>query len=512
MNQKKLAYILKHIPFHLFLFSVFPALALLAINLGETDIRVVLRPLIASILIGLLIFLGSKLLMKNWQKAALYASFALLMFFSYGHVYQIVEDVRIFGFLIGRHRFVIIFWGATLFLGTILILKKVREPEKYTPILNLVSLILVLFQIGQITIYQVKKGISLERAQTTASEALLLPNPPKILPDVYLIILDMYGRADALDAHYGYDNNEFISQLEEVGFYVADCGHSNYAATALSLASQLNLNYLDALLDDINLESTSYLIKNSRVRMAFEEMGYTSIAFNTGFGWANVSDSDIYLDKPPDPILWNIDPFEQMFLEGTLVRPFLDYYISLGLGELKYFDTPNEMKAQRTRLVLDHLNLIPEMSGPKFTYAHIMMPHPPHVFNADGSVNLQASKFSDDKVEFKIQLDYLNPQILEIVKRIIDSSEPSPIIILEGDHGLFDFQRTSNLIALYFPNRSTGSFYPQLSLVNTFRLLFNQYFGTEFPLLEDRSYSRLGRDNYAYDPNPVKEWNPACIP
>jgi hypothetical protein len=501
---------IKRLPFHILLLSVFPALALLTNNLGQTDIWIVHRPLIVSLLIGILFFLVARLLVRNWQKASLWTSLAVIMFFSYGHVYQIVEDFLLFGFLIGRHRYLVIFWGAMFMLGTWLIFRKIRNLDEITHILNLVSLILVLFQIGQIASYQIRKSISYKQAQAAISDALLSPNDPENIPDVYLIVLDMYGREDALDTHYQYDNSEFITQLEEVGFYVADCARSNYSSTVLSLASQLNMEYLDVLIDDVNLESASYLIRNSTVRMAFEEIGYTSIAFNTGFGWANVDGSEIYLEKPPDPILWQIDPFEQLFIEGSLVRPLLDYYISLGLGEIKYFDTFNEMKAQRTRMVLDHLNLIPQMNGPKFVYAHLLIPHPPHVFNIDGSVNLQADQHSDDKFEFEIQLEYLNPQIIEIVKKIIDQSNPSPIIILEGDHGLLDFQRTSILNAIYFPNSGDEVFYPQISLVNTFRLLFNEYFGTDFPMLDDYSYKHLGKDFYAYVPH--EEWNPACMP
>ncbi len=503
---------IKHLPFHVSLLSVFPALALLSNNLGQTSLWVVHRPLIVSLLIGILFFLVAFLLVRNWQKASLWTSLAVVMFFSYGHIYQIVEGIQLSGFLIGRHRYLVIFWGAMFILGTWFIFRKIRESNEITLILNLVSLILVLFQIGQIASYQIRKSISSEQAQEAISKTLLLPNDPESLPDVYLIILDMYGREDALDAHYNYDNSEFISQLKEIGFYVADCARSNYATTALSLASQLNLDYLDVLIDDVNLESTSYLIRNSTVRRAFEEIGYISIAYDTGYEWANVSTSDIYIENPQDPILWNIDPFEHLFIEGTILRPLLDYYVSLDLGEIKYFDTPNEMKAQRIRMVLDHLNLIPQMNGPKFVYAHILMPHPPHVFNIDGSVNLQASPYTDDKIEFGIQLDYLNPQIIEIVKRIIDKSNPGPIIILEGDHGLFDFERTSILNAIYFPDSVDEVFYPQISLVNTFRLVFNEYFGTDFPLLDDRSYGRLGGDNYAYVPHPHEEWNPACMP
>lgn len=501
---------LSRIPFHVFLISVFPAFALLVNNLGESDLSIIQRPLVLSIPIGLLFLFAGRVLAKDWQKAGMWATFSVVMFFSYGHIYQIVEDISLFGIVVGRHRYLVILWGAAFLLGSWL-LRKFQGARESTPIINLVSLFLVLFQVIQIAAYQINKYVSRNRAQTTVSENLITSiNPPDKLPDIYLIILDMYGREDALASHYGYDNHGFISQLRDVGFYVADCARSNYGTTALSLSSQLNLDYIDALLDVANVESTSYLIKNSAVRLALENVGYTSIAFNTGFVWANVENSNIYINKPPDPLLWNVDPFEKIFLEGTLVRPFFDFYISQGIGELQYFETPNEMKAQRTQFVLDYLRLLPQMGGPKFVDAHILMPHPPHVFNADGTINIQATANSDDKNEFRIQLDYLNPRIIEIVKRIINRSEPDPIILLEGDHGLFDFERTSNLIALYLPEVSEEVLYPHITLVNTFRIIFNQVLGTDFDLLEDRSYTREGDDNYAYDPNPLKEWNPDC--
>ena len=503
---------IKRLPLHIFLVSVFPSLALLSNNLGQTRLSVVHRPLIVSILIGLLLFLIARLFVKNWGKASLWTSFSILMFFSYGHIYQVVEDIQIFGFLIGRHRYLILIWVTLFFVGTLFILRRIKEVDEVTLILNLISLILIVFQLGQIAFYQIRKNVSKRMAETAVSDSVLIPEKPVNLPDVYLIVLDMYGREDALKVHYNYDNSEFLSHLQGLGFYVADCARSNYAVTVLSLASQLNLDYLDVLLETVDLESTSYLIKYSKVRKAFEEIGYTSIAFKTYYSWLNVDDSEIYIDKPYNPFLSNIDPFEKLFIEGTALRPFFDYYISLGFGEIEWFDTFYEMKAQRIRIILDHLWSFPQMDGPKFVYAHIMVPHPPHVFNRDGTVNLENDKYRSDKIEFQIQLDYMNPQIIEILRNIIENSDPEPIIILEGDHGLFEFERTTILNALYFPNRDVEIFYPQISLVNTFRLLFNEYFGTDFPLLEDYSYMRSQNNDYKYNPNPHEEWNPACIP
>lgn len=499
-----------NLPFHILLLAIFPALALLVNNLGQTALWVVRRPLIVSVLIGLLFFLVAWLLIRQCQKASLWTAWALVMFFSYGHLYRIVEDFQLFGFLLGRHRYLVILWGVVFILGTWLILRKIQVSEEIIKVINFISLILVLFQIGQIVLYQYRKGVSQQQAQASLSDPFLSPGDPANMPDVYLIILDMYGREDALEEYYEYDNREFLSQLEEMGFYVADCGRSNYSNTALSLASQLNMEYIDVLLDDVNLEATSYLIKNSTVRMALEEIGYTTIAFETGVGWADPDEADIFYTRPPiEHVVTSLEPFEVMFVEGTIGWLFLDYYISLNLEEFKYVETPVEAKAQRTLMVLDYLRLLPAMEGPKFVHAHMIIPHPPHVFNLDGSVNLQAEQV-EDKIGLSIQLDYLNPQILEIVEKIIDNSSPDPIVILEGDHGFGNLQRNSILNALYLPDGGVETLYPQISLVNTFRVMFNQYFGTNLSLLEDLSYKHIGDDSFEYAPQ--EEWNLACIP
>ena len=339
--------IIINLPFFIFFLAVFPALALLVNNLGQTALWVVRRPLIASVLIGVLFFVLAWLLVREWQKASLLTAWALVMFFSYGHLYRIIEDFQLFGFLIGRHRYLVVVWGAVFILGIWLILRKVQVSEEIIKALNLISLILVLFQVGQIAHYEYQKGIAQRQAQASLSDPFLTPGDPASQPDIYLIILDMYGRADALEEYYQYDNREFLSKLEEQGFYVADCGRSNYSNTALSLASQLNMQYVDALLDEVNLETSSYLLRNSAVRLALEEIGYKTVAFETGAVWANPEGVDIFYSRPPtEHVVTSLEPFEVLFVEGTLGWLFLDYYISQNLEAYQFVETPIEAKAQ----------------------------------------------------------------------------------------------------------------------------------------------------------------------
>ena len=80
-----------------------------------------------------------------------------------------------------------------------------------------------------------------------------------------------------------------------------------------------------------------------------------------------------------------------------------------------------------------------------------------------------------------------------------------PIIILQGDHGTqtllkkyddnWDNQndesiteRMSIFNAYYLPDQNTELIYDSITPVNSFRLILNAYFNTNYELLEDKSY------------------------
>ena len=44
------------------------------------------------------------------------------------------------------------------------------------------------------------------------------------LPDIYVVLLDAYPRADTLDNDFGYDNSPFLDGLRAEGFDVAEFG------------------------------------------------------------------------------------------------------------------------------------------------------------------------------------------------------------------------------------------------------------------------------------------------
>ena len=91
----------------------------------------------------------------------------------------------------------------------------------------------------------------------------------------------------------------------------------------------------------------------------------------------------------------------------------------------------------------------------------------------------------------------------------MQTSPNPPVIVIQGDHGPAPFdvieRRMKILNVYYFPDNTEG-LYPTITPVNTFRLIFNKYFGQKYPVLEDRSlYSAYDVPyNYEEIPNDCK--------
>lgn len=156
--------------------------------------------------------------------------------------------------------------------------------QTLTEVLNIAVLALLLVQLVRIAVFEVRVSIAQAHADQDAAETTFLqPEDMADLPDVYFILLDKYARSDALEETSDYDNTDFVEGLQGLGFWVAGCSRSNYAFTVMSLASELNLNYVYNLTDSPNLKTTSALIQNNLVHQAFEELGYTTVAFDMGY-------------------------------------------------------------------------------------------------------------------------------------------------------------------------------------------------------------------------------------
>lgn len=505
---------IKSTPYYPFLFVLYPLLALLGFNISEVSVNVVWRPmgvlLLAMIVVMILLFI----LMRNWHRAAISASILSLLFFTYGHAYLYLKAIQIAGVIIGRHRQLLPVWMGLALMGGWWAWKKLKHPESFAPTLNFIAAFLLVFPIYQIT-SSVLHDSSIRRSTSSQLKDVTADLPLGYAPDIYYILLDAYGRADSLQDIFGYDNTEFIHNLESKGFYVAHCAQSNYAETVLSLSSSLNFNYLDEMNGNVNENSRDLSVflvmgQYNQARKKLDAMGYNIVAFKTNFPISEWKDADYYLE----PTMPGMNDFELLLAETTAWRIPMDFV------EQSPEKRSSDWHRRRTTFVLEQLEqTVPEIPGPKFVFAHLVIPHKPFVFGPNGEeVNPEA--IVPGQMEFDVfstgyinQVRFINKQIEHVVDVILAKSSRPPVILIQGDHGpeLYAIRdqdrmklhkeistyRMQILSAYYLPGVSS-ELYESITPVNSFRLIFNKYFGEKNQILEDTSRYSQYKAPYQY--------------
>jgi hypothetical protein len=497
-NVKKKAYL------YPFFVGLYPVISLLSNNATEIKLSDGYRSIAISLLLTTIVYLILKVIVKDPHKVALLSSLAIILFFSYGHLYFYLDENQLFGFDLARIRFLVPFFSLLLGTGSIAILKTKRELSNFSQALAIISLIALMLPIIQIGFYLIQsQRISTPLNSEDLTEKLLSLPPSDSAPDIYYILLDGYSRADMLQS-LGFDNSGFIHQLESIGFYNAQCSQANYSWTLPSLASSLNMQYLDGgeNHNSINIEEDLLyaMLDKNIVRSILENFGYSIVAFENGFEWLHWYDADKYYTLSGDEegffrLTLGMNGFELLFLETSAARLVIDTNIlALKNRAEDIISNPRQMHRQRVLFTLTNLpNVAEEVPGPVFVYAHIVSPHDPYIFGPNGE---WLDRDPEDIVQAYLdQTTFINTQIFQVIESIIIKSNRPTVIILQGDHGAplewfagEEENKLGILNALYFPNGNNNeSFYPSISPVNTFRLVFNQYFDAGLDLLPDRS-------------------------
>lgn len=512
-------YQIKYFPWHPFLFAVFPALALLAHNISEISANDAYRSFIISLLATLILVVSLYFLVKDWYKATFISTIALALFFFYGHVYSFLEFITLAGINIGRHRILAPVYLAILGISAWRVSKSKRDIRSITQALNILTLALLIYPSLRITTYYFKEAKTEIPDFSSASQILQIQGD-EATPDVYFIVLDAYARDDVLKELYDFDNDSFLDDLTEMGFYVARCSRSNYTQTQLSLASTLSMEYIDALGNHYTEENTDRsglpgFIKKSAVRRFLGQFGYVTVAFETGFNWTQIKKAEVYLTPQTRfttllEMTGGLNGFEVLLMKTSAGLIWIDFASIMPEFLQPDFDYPKKVHRERILFTLDQLGKLPNMPGPKFVFAHIVSPHRPYVFGPDGEI---VDKEVDNITGYRNQVVYLNSRLIPLMRKIIAKSDPPPIIVIQADHGGDNTaveDHLSILNAYYLPGGGNQLLYENISPVNSFRLILNYYFAASYELLEDVSYFSSYGKPYQY--TMISDHRPGCPP
>jgi len=466
--KKKL---LKSAVIHPILFSIFPILLLFFYNAKLLPSEEVVIPLLISAVLTFLIWILIGIILKNRIKAGLIVSLGLGLFFSYSFFYNLVDDIVWDGFYV-RHHYLLFIFLISFAVGTFYFVKTKRKLETVTKFLNAFAALLIVVSFI---------GISEIGSQEN-------------LPNIYYIILDSYAHSDILKEVYDYDNVEFISFLEDRGFYVSQNSHSNYNQSFLSYNSALNMKYINYLSDELGIASRNFhkpyeMVDSNEVMKILKSNGYYVINFASSDGvTGNIEVVDINLCEK--------NPYVDSQLLIMLIRTSI-----LNPVYIKIFDSLNN---ERDLCVFSELpKLQHKIDKPFFAFAHILIPHSPYRFGPNGeTLQIQPLWWVDldesDHIEgYRNQVIFVEKKVREVINKILSESEHQPIIIIQSDTGtsLKSENLTENikrkmkiLNAYYLPGNGTSLLYDSITPVNTFPIILNYYFDENYNLKEDKMY------------------------
>jgi len=488
---------------HLFLIALFPVLIIYSQNIHEIPIQEIILPTSLIFFVAILLWLLVRFIIKDSEKSALIISLLLVLSFSYGHVYLLVDDFTLGNSDIGRHQYLLIPFVISLIVGTYYIVKTKGHLNNASTIFNAIGgTVLAVVIIGIVT-YSIENIDSFDNELITTEPSLttydttieaftLHQDEIRNYPDVYYIILDGYMGSNSLNEFLNYENQEFVSYLTNKGFNVNDKSYSNYPSSILSVTSTLNMMYLNFLAEEqtgqIKIPQEMYI--ENTVMQNFKSAGYKIINIQRPFPYM-VSSSlfDLVVcerNKYVDSQLFN------MTIKTSILVFLLEKWEQHELRDAALCNFAELSKQQQ------------KFNEPIFVFSHILVPHPPFLFDSEGnpvsSARPEGLESWQNEEGYIDSIKFANKKIMQVVDELLTDPENHPIIIIQADHGYgFDIdsskpnkesleQRMSIFSAYYLPGTEENLSDNIITPVNTFRIIFNSYFNTDYDLLENKMY------------------------
>jgi hypothetical protein len=482
-----------------------PVLFLFAENqVQQVTLEPLWRPLALAVLLATTLLITGAALLWDWWRGALLASLVLALFYSFGHAWNLTG-----GFLGDR------LWLVNIYLllamgGAWLIWRGGSWVPAATGFLNLAVALLLLLNAGRVADF----------ALGSASPVGTAPSPPAGLdasgrrPDIYYLIFDRYANSETLERVYRLNNEPFLAALQARGFAVARDAWANYFKTALSLTSSLSMEYLDTA--RFNATGGGAF---AQVHQALQDhLAVPATLTSLGYEYVHVSSywEPTATNTDADIVLRYEDATE--FDAAVRATTLLSLLEEPPVADSDPESIPIPTLARETTLfAFDAVERAARRPGPTFVFAHVLVPHPPYVFDADGTVPTEAENAARTEEErYAAQLTWANQRILQMLERLLDVPPgQEPVIILQADEGPRPERYRNNengfqwfsatpeeiaqkfgiLNALHLPgvNASGMGLTDRTSPVNNFRIVMNAYFGAELPLLPDVTY--LSRDH-----------------
>lgn len=515
----------KQVPLYPVLFVLWYLIALYVGNWGFAQPADVWPSLVMSTIGTVVVWGLLSVWFRDWEMGAFFSWVTVIFCLTYRFQYETLDEWFPQISYLWASLIPFVLFGAVWYV----IRWFIRGFSQATIVLNLVVGILLLLSIGQgvseywaVRVMTEEKGLSPD-SEVAWKEIRKLENIDAF-PNIYYIILDGYGRGDVLKEMYGFNNDGFLEELRERGFFIAKNSQANYPQTILSLASSLNLHYLTHLQQTYGSKNQSpepvlQEIAENRLMAFLQTQGYRTVAFSSGMAFTELRRAERYISIPGA-----LNEWELLFLGQTPVPIFMQSFFGFSLFDIHQ---------HRLEYLVEELPRVTISDRPSFVFAHFVSPHPPfilgdqapfrgkeHQFSfRDGSHYRQYYQKTSEEYQARYleQLQALNERIITMLDKVLSNASRPSLIVLQGDHGPGAYvdwedrsktnlrERMSILNAIYVPPGDQLPLYDEMTPVNTFRMILQNYFQLPLPLVKDEAFFSLMEYPFDFSPVPAME-------
>ncbi len=484
--------------------AAYSVLVLYVQNINELEIAEIL-PVLGSVIAGTSLSVALlTIAFRDARKAGIIGSLLTICVLFYGLFFNVLDD-----FFDGKVWHKIFLPAYTLMLIAIAWFStrttdRIRMTSTLVLVISVVSIATPVFRIVQYHMFEVKKVVEPQNEKVPVRKQ---NDNNAVKRNIYYLIFDRYAANRTLKRDYKFDNEAFLNFLSSKGFYVATDSNANYTKTAHSLASSLNMQYLDHLSKELGGGSEDWkplhrMIKDFKVWRILKNFGYSYI--HLGSWWGGTRRNE-FADE-----VYSVDPnseFANLYFKNTAL--LLNNEFVTKSKDRVDGGIDHARQCERVLYKFSKLNELTERKGQFFVFAHMLTPHDPYVFDEQGRCQNKAqSEDRTQEVNFTNQIKYVNTRLEQLINSLL-SAETKPIIIIQSDEGPFperyrkagkefdwrdateqELQKKFHILnALYLPGFDHSKLNVQITPLNTFRMVFSEYFGLEYERLPDRSFS-----------------------
>ena len=346
-------------------------------------------------------------------------------------------------------------------------------------------------------------------------------------PDIYYLVFDRYGNQDTLKTIYGYDNSDLLDFLSRQGFLNRPLAYANYPFTMSSVSSTMAMNYFPEFGKMFNGDpsgdwQTAFpyrsILNNPPIAQILKANGYQ---YNQISSWSDFTRFGIKADSHPTNSFrlntlvgrWYLSDLQRDIFNRSLLSPWLKRGLSINNTSIVKYDLARNPR-QNFEAQMEAIKKTAARTTkttPQFSFAHVLVPHDPYIFKADGSTpeydQNRTDNGIDERSKYVNQVTYLNLRLKDLIKYIREKS-PEAAVVIQADEGPYpkEFrfelkpgqyynpinlarpqmkQKFGILASYYLPGYSVSAAEQINSSVNLFRSMLNNYMGYDLPLLPD---------------------------